>query len=111
MEHNELNDYQERASLTAKYEKRTGVLYTTLGLASEAGEVASKVKKVIRDENAVLSDERRRELALELGDVLWYVAMLSRELGYDLSTVATMNIDKLSDRDTRGVIGGSGDTR
>lgn len=107
----ELNDYQKKASTTAKYRPETGLLYTTLGLASEAGEVAGKVKKVIRDENAILSDDRRLELVSELGDVLWYVAMLAKELNYDLSDVAQMNLGKLLDRNTRGVIGGSGDNR
>lgn len=106
-----LNDYQQKASTTAKYPDGTGLLYTTLGLASEAGEVAGKVKKVIRDENAILSEERRLELVSELGDVLWYVAMLAKELNYDLSDVAQMNLGKLFDRNTRGVIGGSGDNR
>ncbi len=106
-----IDDYQMFASTTAKYPKETGLVYTVLGMASEAGEVAGKLKKAIRDEDGVISDERKAVLLAELGDVLWYVAMVAFELRTDLSTVAEMNLDKLIDRNARGVIGGDGDTR
>ena len=80
-------------------------------MASEAGEVAGKLKKAIRDEGGEISPERREQLLSEVGDVLWYVAMVAMELGSSLSAVAEANLDKLLDRDTRGVIGGDGDTR
>ena len=85
--------------------------YCVLGLCGGSSEVADKVKKVIRDNNGVLSDLGKEDIAKELGDVLWYVANLSRELGYSLSEVAQMNIDKLSSRQNRGVLCGSGDER
>ena len=80
-------------------------------MASEAGEVAGKLKKVFRDDGGKISPERREQLLSEVGDVLWYVAMVAMELGSSLSAVAEANLDKLLDRDTRGVIGGDGDTR
>lgn len=107
----DMNDYQRLASTTAKYPAHTGLVYTVLGMASEAGEVAGKLKKAIRDEGGEISPERREQLLSEVGDVLWYVAMVAMELGSSLSAVAEANLDKLLDRDTRGVIGGDGDTR
>jgi NTP pyrophosphatase (non-canonical NTP hydrolase) len=86
-------------------------VYTALGLASEAGEVAGKVKKAIRDEGGVISPERRDALAHEIGDVLWYCARLAAEIGYDLNDIGTMNLSKLNARKTQGLLGGDGDTR
>lgn len=85
--------------------------YPALGLVGEAGEIANKLKKVIRDKSGVLSDEVRESVSDELGDVLWYVAQLATEMGTDLDTIAQRNIDKLSSRKERGVIAGSGDNR
>ena len=81
------------------------------GLTGEAGEVADKVKKVIRDRGGVFDADTREAIKLELGDVLWYVAQLASELGYDLNEVADANLQKLSSRAARGRIGGSGDQR
>lgn len=106
-----LNEYQDKARETAKYPAELGVTYTTLGLTGEAGEVADKVKKIIRDNGGVLTDEKRLEIAKEVGDVLWYIAMLSAELGYTLDDIAWMNYEKLHSRAERGKIGGSGDNR
>jgi NTP pyrophosphatase (non-canonical NTP hydrolase) len=86
-------------------------IYPTLGLTGEAGEVADKVKKVIRDRQGVFDVETREAIKLELGDVLWYVAQLASELGYELDEVAEANLQKLSSRAARGRIGGSGDQR
>ena len=86
-------------------------IYPTLGLTGEAGEVADKVKKVIRDRCGVFDADTREAIKLELGDVLWYVAQLASELGYDLNEVADANLQKLSSRAARGRIGGSGDQR
>ena len=86
-------------------------IYPTLGLTGEAGEVADKVKKVIRDRQGVFDQETCEAIKLELGDVLWYVAQLASELGYDLEQVAEANLQKLSSRAARGRIGGSGDQR
>lgn len=111
----EFNSYQKATDATAKYpESGTGSMmalaYVGLGLG-EAGEVQGKIKKVIRDDSGVLTDDVRLAIAKEAGDLLWYVARLCTEIGYDLSEVAEMNIEKLFDRKARGVIGGSGDDR
>jgi NTP pyrophosphatase (non-canonical NTP hydrolase) len=108
----ELSDYQERSRATAVYPGAgANLLYPTLGLCGEAGEVAEKVKKMVRDDAGVLSDERREALAKELGDVLWYVAQLATEAGLDLDVIATGNLDKLLSRRERDVLRGSGDDR
>ncbi|MCM1310578.1 MAG: nucleoside triphosphate pyrophosphohydrolase family protein [Bacteroides sp.] len=107
----ELNDYQRAALRTAIYPAEHAIVYPTLGLNGEAGEVSDKVKKTIRDHGADFSPERRREIALELGDVMWYAATLARDLGFTLEEVAQMNIDKLASRSRRNMIHGSGDNR
>ena len=106
-----IDDYQRYASITAKYPKEKALEYCVLGLTSEAGEVAGKLKKAIRDEDGVISDERKADLIAEVGDVLWYVAMVALELNVPLSTVAEQNLDKLLSRQARDVIGGDGDNR
>ena len=106
-----LNEYQEGARRTAIYPNSQRIIYPTLGLTGESGEVADKVKKVIRDNDQEFTAERRREIALELGDVLWYAASLAHDLGYTLDEVAQMNLDKLASRMNRGKIHGSGDER
>ena len=100
-----LSQYQKQAAETAIYPKDKALEYLALGLVGEAGEVANKIKKVIRDGT---SPNNVRD---ELGDVLWYLAMLSTELGYSLDTVADKNLWKLANRKTRNVLGGSGDNR
>ena len=108
----ELSDYQERSRATAVYPGvGANLLYPTLGLCGEAGEVAEKIKKMVRDDAGVLSPERREALAKELGDVLWYVAQLATEAGLDLDAVAAGNLDKLLSRRERDVLRGSGDDR
>lgn len=106
-----LTEYQEKAMETAVFPEQYGLVYTALGLVGEAGEVAEKVKKVLRDCNGELSQERKEQIMKELGDVLWYVSALCTELGYELEDVAKSNLEKLSSRFKRGVIGGSGDDR
>ncbi len=108
----DLNQYQIKARSTATYPKAgDNPIYPTLGLAGEAGEVADKVKKVIRDNHGEFDLRSREALKLELGDVLWYVAQLSSELGYDLEDVAQENLAKLKSRAQRGKISGDGDLR
>jgi NTP pyrophosphatase (non-canonical NTP hydrolase) len=108
----ELADYQERSRVTAVYpDAGANLLYPTLGLCGEAGEVAEKVKKMVRDDGGVLSAQRRDALAGELGDVLWYVAQLATEAGLDLDAIARDNLDKLRSREERGALQGSGDER
>ena len=108
----DLNQYQKEARQTALYPNvGHNPIYPTLGLAGEAGEVADKVKKVIRDRNGTFDDEARESIKLELGDVLWYVSQLSSELGFELDDVANANLKKLSSRNDRGCISGDGDYR
>ena len=102
-------DYQNSACKTAIFPKELGVQYLALGLTGEAGEVANKVKKLIRDGGD--SPDKRKEIAKELGDVCWYLAVLAQELGSNLGKIMEDNIAKLEDRKARGVIGGSGDNR
>jgi NTP pyrophosphatase (non-canonical NTP hydrolase) len=107
-----LNDYQLAALDTAMYpNKGCNFTYPALGLAGEAGEVADKLKKVIRDNDGDLTKDVRDAVAKEIGDVLWYVAVLAYEMNYNLSDIAQMNVDKLASRKERGVITGSGDNR
>lgn len=111
LENMELNQYQGMALETAIYPEKYKVLYPALGLAGEAGEVADKVKKVIRDAEGELDEDRKLAIAQEIGDVLWYCAVLADDLGYELETIAQMNYRKLKSRKERGVLGGSGDNR
>lgn len=106
------DEYQLAARETAAYPNvGNNFVYPTLGLAGESGEVAEKVKKIIRDCGGSLTDEHREALKKELGDVLWYVASLSSELGLKLEDVAAHNVEKLRSRKQRGQINGSGDNR
>jgi len=106
-----IDDYQKEAATTAIYNKEFGLVYSTLGLTNEAGEVAGKLKKVLRDKNGVLSEEDKKEIAKELGDVQWYLADAATNLGFSLDAICQNNLLKLKDRKERNVIGGSGDNR
>ena len=106
-----LNEYQQAAIATAIYPKDKAIVYPTLGLAGETGEVAEKVKKTIRDNGGIFDEERRRAIALELGDVLWYAAALANDLGMTLDDVAGMNVEKLRSRNSRQKLHGEGDNR
>jgi len=101
-------DYQHKACSTAIFPKETALAYLTLGLAGEAGEIANKAKKIIRDGD---NSAKRSEITKELGDVCWYIAVLAQELGVNLGKVMEDNIEKLADRKARGMLGGSGDNR
>lgn len=106
------NEYQRKAAKTAIYPKNHSILYPALGLAGEAGEVANKVKKFIRDGYDQENFEQKKiELASEIGDVMWYCAALARDIGFDLNDIAAANLDKLQSRAERGTIGGEGDKR
>lgn len=109
-------EYQLASAKTAVYPEAgeatlPAIVYTTLGLAGEAGEVPNKVKKILRDNGGVISHEVKEAISAEIGDVLWYVANLASELGYSLEQIAQANLDKLNSRTERGVIAGSGDNR
>ena len=95
-------EYQSEASQTALYPRRLSNLeYPTLGLAGEAGEVANIVKKIQRDDNGILTDEKRAKLKDELGDVLWYISACADELGLTLDEIAAYNVNKLAQRHGR----------
>jgi len=102
----DFNSYQRSASKTAIYPDEHRILYPALGLAGEAGEVANKVKKILRD-----GTFNREAIADEVGDCLWYIAALCRDLKVDMGELAQKNLDKLADRKERNVLQGSGDTR
>ena len=110
-----LNEYQSMALETAIYPEEFKVIYPTLGITGEAGEVSDKIKKLIRDKGykgGLIEDAKDREdIALELGDVLWYVATLAKDIGYNLEEIAILNYSKLQKRKEQGKIGGSGDHR
>ncbi len=108
----DFEEYQRQAGQTAKYPViGEGVVYPTLGLTNEAGEVAGKIKKIFRDKGGIISEADRQALKAELGDVLWYLAQVSTELGLSLDDIAVKNIAKLLDRQARGKIQGDGDDR
>lgn len=107
-----LNEYQQASRETAVYNDiGKNFIYPTLGLASEAGEVAGKVKRIARDHGGEITDQVREGIHNELGDVLWYVAQLATELNMTLDEIAASNIAKLASRKDRGVLHGSGDQR
>ena len=106
------NDYQEKSRKTAKYPPiGHPVIYPVLGLTNEAGEVAGKIKKIFRDKSGIIAPTDRTALEAELGDVLWYLAQVCTELELSLEQVAVHNLDKLSSRLERNMIGGEGDDR
>lgn len=107
----DFNSYQRSASATAIYPDKHKILYPALGLAGEAGEVANKVKKIIRDGPDQMPDDWREQLASEIGDVLWYCAALATDLNLTLGMIAGQNEAKLRRRKESGTLGGSGDNR
>ena len=118
----DFEEYQKKSRKTALYPRKEeelkkifgsvgNLVYPTLGLLGESGEVAEKVKKLIRDKNGVIDEEFRESIKKELGDVLWYLSQLSTELGISLEDVAKTNLDKLFSRLKRNKIHGSGDER
>lgn len=104
--------YEMKAGQTAIFPKSQALEYLALGLTSEAGEVAGKVKKLIRDGEDVEGFELKKEaIASEVGDVLWYCAMLAKEVGVSLNDIMKDNLKKLHGRKVRGTLHGSGDNR
>ena len=108
----DFKEYQKKSRKTAIYPQMgKNYVYPTLGLARESGEVAEKIKKVIRDKKGKIDEETSAEIKKELGDVLWYVSQLASELKLDLNSIAEKNIEKLYSRMDRGKLKGSGDNR
>jgi len=106
-----LDKYQMFVRSTKAYDKEFALMYPILGLTNEAGEVAGKLKKIIRDDAGQLTPERLDDLVSELGDVLWYVTAIADDLGITIGDIFHANFIKISDRAKRGVIKGSGDNR
>lgn len=105
-------EYQEKARETAIYPNLgKNFIYPTLGLVGEAGEVAEKIKKIIRDSEGILNDEKRKALKKELGDVLWYLSQLAAELNLSFDEIAVSNLEKLNSRKNQGKLHGEGDDR
>lgn len=110
----EFTEYQTLSAKTAQFSQQDStykLMYLSMGLAGETGEVIEKVKKVIRNDGGAVSEEKRSALTLELGDVLWYLSQLAHELGVPFEDVAQGNLSKLADRAKRGVITSEGDNR
>jgi NTP pyrophosphatase (non-canonical NTP hydrolase) len=107
----DFSSYQLASRATAIYPRRYAIEYLSLGLASEAGEVAGKIAKIYRDKQGDFTAETIAAIGSEMGDTLWMISQLATELGLDLNDIAQGNLDKLRDRQVRGVLGGSGDQR
>ena len=107
----DFNSYQRSAVTTAIYPDQHKITYPALGMAGEAGEVANKVKKLIRDGPDKRPDTWREDIASEIGDVLWYCAALADDLNLTFGMIASQNLAKLQKRKDKGTLGGSGDTR
>ncbi len=106
------DEYQEISKQTAVYDPGVNALYYLgLGVAGESGEVAEKLKKVIRNHGGEITEEMRVDIKKEIGDVLWYLSQLAVELNLSFTDVAKTNIEKLQDRKSRGVIKSAGDNR
>jgi NTP pyrophosphatase (non-canonical NTP hydrolase) len=108
----DFKEYQEKSRKTALYPNvGSNFVYPTLGLSGEAGEVAEKIKKVLRDKKGIIDEETKNSIEKELGDVLWYVSQIATELNLSLGDVAENNIKKLYNRMERGALHGDGDNR
>lgn len=108
----DFKEYQEKSRQTAIYKNQgENYIYPSFGLAGETGEVMEKIKKLIRDKDGIIDDEFKKEIAKELGDILWYLAQLSTEFGISFQDVADGNIEKLFSRKNRGMLHGNGDNR
>ena len=107
----DLDMYQKVALTTAIYPREQAIIYPTLGLTGEAGEVANKVKKIIRDGSDSKDEKLVSEIKAEIGDCLWYIAVLADDFDIKLSDIASANIEKLATRKSKGTIHGSGDNR
>ncbi len=107
------NEYQKKALTTASTtgDEFKDIMHWALGVNGEAGEIAERLKKIIRDKKGKVSEADKQELGREIGDVLWYLSVLAHHLGLPFEEIAEANLSKLQSRKKRGVIGGSGDNR
>lgn len=108
----DFDEYQKESRKTAIYpDQGDNYIYPVLGLVGEAGEVAEKIKKILRDSRGEINDRKKEEIKKEMGDVLWYLSQLSTELDLSLGEIAELNIKKLQSRRVKGTLHGSGDDR
>jgi NTP pyrophosphatase (non-canonical NTP hydrolase) len=105
-----LDKIKEKYDIPMEIQSLLSLSYLGLGLG-ESGEVQGKIKKIIRDAGGYITEEARKEISKELGDILWYIAGMCTELNISMDEVAKLNIDKLKSRQERGVLNGSGDNR
>ena len=106
------NEYQTKAIKTAIYPHANhNWAYPLIGLCGETGEIANKCKKLIRDDKGLITQDKRKEISDEIGDLLWYVAVLAKEFNLELEQIAYSNLAKIQSRQERNKIKGSGDTR
>ncbi len=103
--------YQEQALTTAKLNLDSETWYFALGLAGEVGETIDHIKKMYRDDDGELTPERKQKILLELGDVSWYLSVLAKACGFDMSQVLAANVEKLQGRVAAGTLHGDGDNR
>lgn len=107
----EFNAYQNFASMTRIYPENMKIIYPCLGLSGEVGEVCEKVKKIYRDKKGNFSENDKEQIVREMGDVLWYLAALASDLGYNLNDIAFKNTQKILERKDNGKLHGNGDYR
>lgn len=108
----EFDEYQDFTDTTDVYpDDKFNIGYKALGLVDEVGEVADKIKKIYRDEDGNFNSTDKMEIAKELGDCLWYISTLAKSMGFNLSDIAEINVDKLTKRKTEGKLHGQGDNR
>jgi len=106
------SEYQKKSRKTAKYPSAgDNWIYPVLGLCGESGEIAEKMKKILRDCGGKISEPKKEEIKKELGDVLWYLSQIATELGLSLDDIVNSNIEKLYSRMERGKLNGNGDNR
>ena len=108
-----MNDYQKNAitTIVTTNDRFKDLMAYVLGLGGESGEVLEKFKKIVRDKNGELTAQDKEDIVKELGDVLWYIAVIADELNYDLQEVADINVKKLQKRKRDNKLKGSGDNR
>jgi len=108
----DFNEYQKRAKETAIYPKMNpSWTFPAIGLSGETGELMEKLKKIIRDSDLKVTDEKLDSIKKELGDILWYLSAITTELNLSLDEIANDNIAKINSRKQRAVIKGEGDYR
>ena len=107
------DEYQKKAltTLLSTGDEFKDLAHFVSGLTAESGEVAGKLQKIIRDKEGEVSEQDKVEIAKELGDVLWYLSVLTHHIGFSFDDLAKQNIEKIKYRQKNNLIKGSGDNR